>query len=299
MLPAFRFLAPAKINLFLHVVAQRSDGYHEIETVFQFLDIHDTLTVEPNDSGIVVRKDEHDYPIPDDDLVTQAAAILKSLARASGHPRANSLGATITLKKVIPPGSGLGGGSSNAATTLLALNALWELGLTRQQLQYHALQLGADVPVFIYGQSCWAEGIGEQLSPFTPPEVWFCLMIPDVHVSTQAVFTHPDLIRNHPRQNRGEGIANAGTAMDISATTNDLENVTRRLAPLVDELLNQYAHKNARMSGSGCSVFVPCKTEEEASELASMFQSQSNIRGNAFVTKGCNIHPHIDLVANT
>ena len=285
-------IAPAKINLFLHVVGRRENGYHEIESVFQFLDFHDRLSFTPLDQPDIIRDDHHQYPIPDNDLIIQAAKLLKQLAVKQGIPNAEQLGIRITLEKNIPPGSGLGGGSSNAATTLIALNKLWGLGLDTKTLCEAALQLGADVPVFIFGESCWAQGIGEILAPFPVAEKWYCLVLPDAHVSTQTVFTHPELPRNHRRiapETLNFTDENFGESFD--QTSNDLEAITRNLSPEVDAAFRLLSKRNtpmgARMSGSGCAVFVPCDSRAQAQAIAESLMPHVQ----TMVTRGLSHHP--------
>ncbi len=240
--------SPAKINLFLHVTGKRDDGYHELETVFQFLDFHDLLRFELTGEPGIIRVDDHPYALPQSDLIIRSSELL-----ASSRGLKNPAGVRITLTKVIPPGSGMGGGSSNAATTLLALNRLWGLHLTRPELLPLAKQLGADVPVFIYGHSCWATGVGDEFERFDPEPHWYCICIPEVAASTQAVFQHPGLCRNHPPVSKPE--------FDQGKVCNDLETVSRSLYPEIEEafaILNQYG--KARMNGSGASVFLQCES---------------------------------------
>ena len=171
---ALSILSPAKLNLFLHITGRRSDGYHELQTLFQLLDWGDHIVLTPNQSGVVTL-DCNDAGIsPKENLVMRAAALLQC----------GTLGAHITLHKSIPTGAGLGGGSSNAATTLLALNHLWNLQLSQLQLQALAVRLGADVPIFVGAHTAWAEGIGEILTPIELPERWYLVVVPDCHVST-------------------------------------------------------------------------------------------------------------------
>ncbi|MCL4169173.1 UNVERIFIED_CONTAM: hypothetical protein GTU68_030671, partial [Idotea baltica] len=173
--------APAKINWFLQVTGKREDGYHDLQTVFQFLDYGDAMTFDLRDDGMIARS--YDFGFDESvDLCLRAAQQLKSRARNK------QLGVTIGLDKKIPIGGGLGGGSSNAATTLIALNHLWELKLDRTQLAELALELGADLPIFIYGKSAWAEGIGEQLSAISLSEPWYLVISPAVQVSTRQIF---------------------------------------------------------------------------------------------------------------
>ncbi len=248
-------MSPGKINLFLHITGQRNDGYHLLETVFQFLGFSDTLKFERLESDDIIRQDDHDFALPDMDLIIQAATLLRSRCNPG---RAD--GVKITLSKVIPPGSGMGGGSSNAATTLMALNQLWQVGLGKNQLLALAVQLGADVPVFVHGKSCWATGTGEIFTNFAPPENWYCFCIPSMAVSTAEIFSSPDLTRNHPSISQADFFRG-----EIS---NDLEWVTRKHCPQVDQALstlNQYG--KAQMNGSGSSVFLRCDSAKQANEI--------------------------------
>ena len=260
---AFSVKSYAKINLFLHVTGRRGDGYHFLETVFQFLDIKDTLTFTPAYGHEVTRIDEHEFDIPANDLIIQAANLLKSQTNTGKLP-----GVNITLKKRIPPGAGMGGGSSNAASTLVALNRIWKLGKSRAQLLKLAVKLGADVPVFIHGKSCWATGIGDIFQTFTPEEKWYCIYIPKVSVSTAKVFSNPNLIRNHPHISMDDCLS--------TETTNDLEAVTRTLFAAVDDafkLLGKFG--NPRMNGSGSSVFIACESKTHAHDIRNALPANS------------------------
>ena len=220
--------APAKLNLFLHITGRRADGYHQLQTVFQFLDIHDDvfLKVKPG-GGILAR---HRYPGFDEenDLTLRAARLLQAATGCSS-------GVEIELVKNLPIGGGIGGGSSDAATVLLALNYLWDTGLNQQELAHLGLQLGADVPVFIHGQTCWAEGVGEEIHPVELPEPVYLLVYPKVHVSTGQIFSAPELTRNTSPIKIADFLA--------GQTRNDCEAVVRAQVPEVDEAmrwLDQY-----------------------------------------------------------
>tara|TARA_Y100001960_G_scaffold276346_1_gene306460 strand:- start:33 stop:866 length:834 start_codon:yes stop_codon:yes gene_type:complete len=234
------WLAPAKLNLFLHVVGRRPDGLHELQTLFQLLDFGDALSFEVTDDGIIAR-DGIPY-LPDDDLCVRAA---RSLQRASR----TRFGARIRLTKRIPIGAGLGGGSSDAATVLVALNHLWQTRLTEDALTDIGESLGADVPLFVRGRSAWGEGIGERLTPVELPPQHFCVVWPEVSVPTKIIFSDPELTRNTPRiriPSPFEG-----------DRRNDLEPVARRRFPKVGdciEWLGQFGA--ARMTGSGGAAFL-------------------------------------------
>ena len=183
--------APAKLNLFLHVVGRRADGYHLLQSVFRLIDRADTVHLELRDDGRIVR--ERDLPgvAEDNDLTVRAARLLQTYAPEGA-------GVNIRLEKILPMGGGLGGGSSDAATVLLALNRLWQINLSREDLQTLALQLGADVPVFVFGQTAFAEGVGEVLCPLSVPPAWYVVLMPPVQVPTAAIFAAPELTRNTP-----------------------------------------------------------------------------------------------------
>ena len=168
--------SPAKLNLFLHITGRRRNGYHELQTVFQFLDYGDTLTFEPTLNGDIELLTPMEGVEYDDNLIVRAAKMLQEYAKIE-------LGVRISLTKILPMGGGLGGGSSNAATTLVALNQLWDCQLSNAELASIGLKLGADVPVFIDGHAAWAEGVGEKLSPILPPEPWYAVIVPSCHVS--------------------------------------------------------------------------------------------------------------------
>lgn len=247
-----RWPAPAKINRFLHVIGRRADGYHELQTLFQFLEWGDELEIEPADDGTL---NLHGSPLPDpqQDLVLRAARALRD---ASGCQR----GARITLHKRIPPGSGLGGGSSDAATTLRVLDRLWQTDLGIDALADIGLQLGADVPVFVRGHAAWAEGVGERLQPAEPPEGWTVLALPDTSIATADVFNHDELPRNTPR-------IDAARANEAQ-TRNDCQVLVRRLSPAVDRALDWLeTHGPARMSGTGSAVFLDVADRRAASDI--------------------------------
>ena len=269
-----QFLAPAKLNLFLHITGRRQDGYHELQTVFQLLDFGDKMSFEVSDDGILSlhlsSSDgvENDTPL-DNNLVTKAAALLRLEA---GNPL---LGASISLNKRLPSGAGLGGGSSNAATCLAALNRLWRLNLSTDKLCEIGVKLGADVPVFIRGKSAWAEGIGEQLSPVELGNSWYLVVSPKCSVSTVEVFCHEHLTRNSQAIKMADFLA--------GSARNDCESVTRKLHPEVDqafEILAKFA--DFRMTGTGSSLFASFEREAAAKKVLNALPE--NLPG--FVAKG-------------
>lgn len=265
--------APAKLNLFLHVVGRRADGYHLLQTVFQFLDFGDELAFRVTDDGRVARA----APWPDvpeeTDLCVRAARLLQAHAGISK-------GAQISLIKRIPLGGGLGGGSSDAATTLLALNELWGLGFSRARLATLGLKLGADVPVFIHGHSAWAEGVGERLTPIALPEAWYVVLVPPVRVSTAEVFADPELTRSSPPI----------TIRDFRAgrTRNDLEPVVRRRYPEIDQAFGWLAQfGTARLTGSGACVFLRVEDARAGRDILKRIPEPFS----GFVARGVDRHP--------
>jgi 4-diphosphocytidyl-2-C-methyl-D-erythritol kinase len=246
--------ACAKLNLFLHVVGRRSDGYHELQTLFQLVDLADEITLEPAPAGVVELAPESDAPGGDDDLTLRAA---RSLQRAAGV----DAGVRIGLRKRIPAGGGLGGGSSDAATVLLGLDALWETRLGMDALAELGAALGADVPVFVRGHTAWAEGVGERLTPIATPDSWYVVVVPDVHVETARVFADPALTRDTPIRTMPAFFETGGR--------NDCTPTTRRMYPEVGRALDWLGtHGEARMSGTGASIFLSCDDEARARTIA-------------------------------
>ena len=188
-----RWPSPAKLNLFLYINGQQENGYHELQTLFQFIDLCDYLTITPNQSGEITLDPDIPGVKTEDNLIWKAATLLQQHTQSM-------FGAHIEIEKILPMGGGIGGGSSNAATVLVALNFLWQLNLSSDELAGLGVKLGADVPIFVHGFSAFAEGIGEKLQPATPKELWYVLIKPEVSIATVDVFTHPDLIRNTPKQ---------------------------------------------------------------------------------------------------
>ncbi len=251
--------APAKLNLFLHVTGRRADGYHLLQTAFQLIDLHDELAFEPTDDGQVLRLDDDTTRPPagvrpEDDLCVRAA---RALQLASGTAR----GVRIRVRKRIPLGGGLGGGSSDAATTLRVLDRLWETGFGGEKLSRIGLQLGADVPVFIAGRSAWAEGVGERLTPVELPAQWFLVIHPGVSVPTRDVFQAPELTRNSPLITIPAPWRPVGR--------NDCEPVVRTRFPAVAEALDWLApHAPARLTGTGACVFAGFASAARAERVA-------------------------------
>ena len=246
--------APAKLNLFLHITGRRADGYHLLQTVFQLLDRGDLLHFDTRDDGAIRRVNEVPGVPEESDLVVRAARLLQSAV--PGLP-----GANIAVDKRLPMGGGLGGGSSDAATTLMALNHLWQAGLSREQLMALGLKLGADVPFFIFGSNAFAEGVGERLTAVDGLDCWFVVLEPGVAVPTPAIFCSPELTRN----TKPVRIADFSGALQNAFGKNDMQAVAARLFPEVDEAITWLARfGNARMTGSGACVFMPCQSERQA-----------------------------------
>jgi len=240
--PEGAWLAPAKLNLMLRVLGRRPDGYHRLQTVFQFLDRADRLYFTPRADGRIQRgRAAADVP-PEQDLVVRAAMALREATGCGA-------GVDIDIDKVLPMGGGLGGGSSDAATTLHALNQLWALGLDLEALARIGLALGADVPVFVRGYACWAEGVGEEISRITPPEDWYLVLVPPQSVSTAAVFGDPELTRDSSPITMADFVA--------GQCPNDCLAVVRRRYPAVADAFDwlDAAAAAPRLTGTGCCVF--------------------------------------------
>lgn len=279
------FLAPAKLNLFLHVVNKRTDGYHNIQTVFQLISLYDHIFIKTNTSGNVRRISDH-YGIQEyDDLTIKAAQILKPFCE-------NQSGADIFIKKNIPMGGGLGGGSSDAATTLIALNALWQCHLSQKKLQELAVKLGADVPFFVFGQNAWAEGIGEKLMPFSIAMRDYLVIAPNETVSTREVFESLELTKDRiPLK-----IAGFSDELDLKNLANDLEKgVLKKFKGIsvAFDWLNQFGQ--AKMTGSGSCIFIPLNSIDLGKEILDK-KPQDTI---GFIVKGLNSHPHLNLMLGT
>lgn len=276
-------LAPAKLNLFLHITGRRTDGYHNLQTLFQFIDLCDTLTfevrehpelsVEPNIPGVP----------QEDNLIYRAALLLQQHAR---HPQ----GAHIRLNKQLPMGGGLGGGSSDAATTLVALNHLWRTGLNRRQLAELGLRLGADVPIFIHGQSALAQGVGEQFEDVAIPEPWYLIAAPNCHANTAELFQEKQLTRDSKLIRIRDFLAGGGH--------NDFEPVLRKRFPLIDRCMTLMdTEGQAKVTGSGACLFLSCLDEQDAKRkqqalihrTAEFHLENQDVKW--IIAKGCNYSP--------
>ena len=230
--------APAKLNLFLHVTGRRADGLHLLETVFQFIDLEDHVTLELDPSGHIGRTHDPEGFSADDDLTLRAARALKE---ATGCP----LGVRVTLDKQIPMGAGLGGGSSDAATVLLGLNQLWQLGLSRERLIDIARPLGADVPIFVYGQNAYATGIGDIFEPISLPDRWFVLFMPNVHVATAGIFSAPELTRD-TKPIRIHGFTAMAGRNDLQPVVEARQPAVRQTIQLLQQAADQVVSGNGR-----------------------------------------------------
>ena len=269
-----RYPAPAKLNLFLHVVGRRPDGYHLLQTLFRFLDHGDSLGIAPRRDGAIRLVN----PLPG---VPEEADLCHRAARLLREHTGCRLGADIALDKHLPMGGGLGGGSSDAATVLMALNRLWHLDLPRAALQSLGLRLGADVPVFVFGRSAFAEGVGERLQPIALPPASYVVLMPPVHVATAAVFSHPGLTRDTPEMK----------IPPLSGGHNDLEPVAVATYPVIGEYLRWLGrYGDARMTGSGACVFAAFP--DRAGAEAVFAERPGEMQG--FVADGLDVHPMYD-----
>ncbi len=272
------WFAPAKLNLFLHITGRRADGFHELQTVFQFLDIGDELQFEVRADAGIRRLTPVSGVAEADDLVVRAARLLQD---HSGHAQ----GVNISINKRLPMGGGLGGGSSDAATTLVALNRLWGLGFSDDELAGLGLRLGADVPVFVRGWAAWAEGVGERLQAVELPEPWFVVLVPKVHVSTVQLFNDPQLTRDVPAIKIRDFLA---APHDGARFGNVFEPIARARYREIDAALTWLSrHGTARLTGTGGCVFAPFEDETAAREVASQAEGQ----WGSMVARGCNRSP--------
>ena len=276
--------APAKLNLMLHITGRRADGYHELQTVFQFLDLYDELQFKTSSDGQIVRATRPSAIREQDDLVVRSATALKQAS-------ATTQGAEIRLNKRIPAGAGLGGGSSDAATTLHALNRLWKLQFDVDQLAAIGLTLGADVPVFVRGFAAFAEGIGECLRPVSLEQYWYLVITPDVHVSTAEIFTDPDLTRDSPAIKISDLSTIGWENVCVPVVIRHYPKVAKAL-----ELLNVFA--KARMSGTGASVFAQFTSKHEAEQALQKLQAAGRWSNDwqAFICQGKNQSPLFEFM---
>ena len=280
----FPWPAPAKLNLFLHITGRREDGYHLLQTLFHFINLSDTLYFEITEENTISLSASIENVPDDENIIVKAARLLQ---KTTGTDK----GAKITLEKRLPMGGGLGGGSSDAATTLLALNKLWELGLEKDELMSLGLELGADVPIFVFGHTAWAEGVGETLTKVTEeqinPENWFLVIFPKINVNTGAIFASSELTRDKDPI-RIRDFLN-GT------TENVFEPLVAKQYPEIREALdwlNQFS--DAKLTGTGACIFAQFKTEQEAREIA----AQAPEKWQTFVARGCFTTPIEEIYQN-
>ena len=289
-LPGPDYPAPAKLNLFLHVVGRRADGYHLLQTILTLIDYGDRLRFRKRNDGIIERVSDLPGVAPESDLAMRAARMLQ-------QETGSRFGADVELEKRIPIAGGLGGGSSDAATTLIVLNDLWRTGLTRAELQAIGLNLGADVPFFIFGQSAFAEGVGEKLQPIDLPRLWYLVLTPPVTVATAQVFSHPNLTTDTNPLKISHFSAAALLPL-LKHLKNDLEPVVAATFPEVAFYLNALRHvskdsffaagkRDARMTGSGACVFAAF--ENETAALEAKRRLPDTLQG--FIAEGLNHHP--------
>jgi 4-diphosphocytidyl-2-C-methyl-D-erythritol kinase len=275
--------APAKLNLFLHIVGRRGDGYHELQSCFQFVDLCDEITFRVRQDGDIRRQTDIAGVAEDADLCVRAARALQEVSDTQ-------LGADISLSKRIPIGGGLGGGSSDAATCLVALNHLWGAGLSTDELAALGLKLGADVPVFVRGRAAWAEGVGERITllypPLAPPETNYLILKPNVFVSTAEVFQDPELTRNSAPITIHGFLATGGR--------NDCWNVVRRRFAEVAKAFDWLSRFGpARLTGTGACVFLACETESQGREILREVPAE----WTGFLTRGLNDSPLLERLA--
>lgn len=272
------WLSPAKLNLFLYITGRRPDNYHNLQTLFQFIDVCDKLTFNVRNDGKIRLLTQFEQVPEDKNLITIAAQRLKFYANNS------ELGVDIAIEKMIPMGGGLGGASSNAATVLVALNQLWNLNIEQQTLITIGRSIGADVPIFIYGHSAFAEGIGDQFQQVDIPQYWYLVSCPNIEISTVKVFNDPKLQRDTPKRTIEQLMS-----IPFDKFTNDCEPIVRERYPQVDQLisyLSQFAP--TRLTGTGACVFTRCDSKEQALSIQNELKSLSV---KNFITKSLNLSP--------
>ena len=265
--------APAKLNLFLHITGRRANGYHELQTLFQFLDYGDTLHFSLRDDDQLNLLTALAGVDAEDNLIIRAARLLRE---ASGC----QLGADIRLDKILPMGGGIGGGSSDAATTLLGLNQLWQTGLSLEQLAELGIRLGADVPVFVHGKAAWAEGVGEKLTPVELDEPWFLVVAPACHVSTAEIFSDQRLTRD-------TSPITLAAFREVGGRNDCLPVVTTRYPEIRNTLILLNKYCEAKMTGTGSCLFGAFQNEREADKVRARLPATLR----SFVARGCNVSP--------
>jgi len=276
-----RWPAPAKLNLFLHITARRDDGYHELQTLFQFLDFGDQLTFDIRLDGKIRRLSDIPGVPAEQDLMVKAAQLLQ-------EKTACRLGVDIRIEKKIPMGGGLGGGSSDAATTLVVLNHLWQLGQSQEQLMALGVSLGADVPIFIYGHTAWAEGVGDKLTSVDVPEAWYVVICPQVSIATAELFSVPELTRDAQPLRIRDYFAGATQGR----VKNVFEDVVKKRYPQVGLALNWLSNQSdernpAMLTGTGSCLFARFDQEARAREIVRQVEQNDKNTWLAFCAKGC------------
>lgn len=272
--------APAKLNLFLHIIGKRVDGFHLLQTVFQFIELADKIDFTITESGLIKRNKYSSVVDESNDLIIKAANKIKEIS-------GSKLGVDICVEKNIPVGAGLGGGSSDAATTLVALNELWNVGLPAEELTKIGLSLGADIPFFIHGSAAWAEGIGDELTPIDLNECFYLVIYPDCSVSTKSIFAASDLTRSTPRI----------TIRDFheGRVKNDCESCVRSRYSTVAEALDWLGkYADSKLTGTGACLFAKFADEKKANQV----KSELPKRWQGFVVKGINKSPLLEKLAN-
>jgi 4-diphosphocytidyl-2-C-methyl-D-erythritol kinase len=284
--------APAKLNLFLHVIGRRPDGYHLLQSVFQLIDHSDTLDFDLRGDERIVRVNEVPGVPEEQDLIVRALRTLQAEVQRR-HGRLPP-GIDVRVDKCLPMGGGLGGGSSDAATALMAANYLWQAGLTDAELMAIGLPLGADIPFFLFGETAFAEGVGEALQAVPGPDCWYVVIEPGVSVPTAAIFTAPDLTRNTKAITVADFLGHeAGSQASVGFGKNDLQDVATRLFPPVAEAVEWLSgHGAARMTGSGACVFSAFSSEQEAEQVL----SQVPAKWKAWKTRSLTKHPMKSLL---
>jgi len=282
--------SPGKLNLFLHITGRRPDGYHTLQTLFQLVDLCDFLVFETSTQDRISLAGDLAGVRAEDNIVYRAGQLVR-------EKLAIQEGVKITIQKRLPVGGGMGGGSSNAATTLIGLNLMWNGGLKQRDLVEMGLRLGADVPLFVLGQSAWGEGVGELLTPLELPERWFLVIVPDCSVSTGKIFQHQQLTRDTSPLKIARFLEQGAFFPDQIATPkmgNDCESLVRTLYPAIDEALNWLSQWSpARMTGTGASVFSTFDSEAEAAQVL----DQVPDRWKGIITRGVNTSPLLDAEA--
>jgi 4-diphosphocytidyl-2-C-methyl-D-erythritol kinase len=290
--------APAKLNLFLHVTGRRADGYHLLQSVFQLIDHGDTLHFDVREDERIVRTTEVPGVPEEQDLIVRALRLLQA-EYARRHDRLPP-GIEVAIEKILPMGGGLGGGSSDAATALMAANHLWQAGLTLQELMALGLPLGADIPFFLFGETAFAEGVGEALQAVPGPDCWYVVIEPGVAVPTPAIFSAPDLTRD----TKPVTIADFSSSLAVSGKQigfgkNDLQDVAERLFPPVAEAVEWLgSYGDARMTGSGACVFCAFSGEREADQVLAQVPVNGSTAWKAWKAHSLKSHPMKSLLQN-